>query len=198
MLNRGLHAVVIVRLLSIEVSEPATLIAVVFASGVLSRAQVALSVDSQGLRACLPCRGRKPAARDDRTCRNAIYGGSTERLPVGSPTANVNPSLWQHIVEQREPERRITFAALVAVRARLPWAIRSHCRRSGWRHQHGGQPSFPPPSGSSVFALEVACSCFDAVAGATAHGLKPSWRILARLSSTPNALASFPSLTRKM
>lgn len=32
----------------------------------------------------------------------------------------------------------------------------------------------------------------------TAQVLSPSWRILARLSSTPNALLSFPSLTRKM
>ena len=48
-LNQGLHAVVIVRLLSIEVSEPRTLVAIASASGVLSRAQVALSVDSQGL-----------------------------------------------------------------------------------------------------------------------------------------------------
>ncbi len=49
MLNQGLRAVVIVRLLSIEVSEPSTLIAIASASGVLSRAQVALSVDSKGL-----------------------------------------------------------------------------------------------------------------------------------------------------
>ena len=49
MLNRGLHAVVIVRLLSIEVSEPSTLIAVVSATGVVPRAQVALTVDSRGL-----------------------------------------------------------------------------------------------------------------------------------------------------
>jgi beta-lactamase class A len=49
MLNKGLRAVVMVRLLSIDVSEPSTLIAVVSSSGVLSRAQVALTVDSQGL-----------------------------------------------------------------------------------------------------------------------------------------------------
>jgi beta-lactamase class A len=49
MLNQGLHAVVIVRLLSIEVSEPGALTAVASTSGVLSRAQVALTVDSQGL-----------------------------------------------------------------------------------------------------------------------------------------------------
>ena len=30
------------------------------------------------------------------------------------------------------------------------------------------------------------------------HGLRPSWRIRARLSSTPNAPVSFPLLTRKM
>lgn len=33
---------------------------------------------------------------------------------------------------------------------------------------------------------------------ACAQVLRPSWRILARLSSTPNALSSFPLLTRKM
>jgi hypothetical protein len=49
MVNQGLRAVVIVRLLSIEVSEPRTLIAVVSSSGVIRRAQVALTVDSQGL-----------------------------------------------------------------------------------------------------------------------------------------------------
>jgi hypothetical protein len=49
MLNQGLHAVVIVRLLSIEASEPSALIAIASTSGVLSRAQVALTVDSHGL-----------------------------------------------------------------------------------------------------------------------------------------------------
>ncbi len=49
MLNQGLHAVVIVRLLAIEASQPSALTAIVSASGVLSRAQVALTVDSQGL-----------------------------------------------------------------------------------------------------------------------------------------------------
>ena len=49
MLNQGLRAAVIIRLLSIEVSEPGTLIAIASASGVLSRAQIALTVDSRGL-----------------------------------------------------------------------------------------------------------------------------------------------------
>jgi Beta-lactamase enzyme family/ORF 12 gene product N-terminal len=49
MLNQGLHAVVIVRLLSIEASEPSTLIAIVSTTATNSRAQVALTVDSQGL-----------------------------------------------------------------------------------------------------------------------------------------------------
>ena len=48
-LNQVLHAAAIVGLLSIEVSDPRTLVAIASASGVLSRAQVALSVDSQGL-----------------------------------------------------------------------------------------------------------------------------------------------------
>jgi beta-lactamase class A len=48
-LNQGLQAVVIVRLLSIEVSEPRALIAIASASGAHSRVQIALSVDSQGL-----------------------------------------------------------------------------------------------------------------------------------------------------
>ncbi len=49
MLNQGLHAVVIVRLVSIEASEPSAVTAIASTSGVLSRAQVALAVDSQGL-----------------------------------------------------------------------------------------------------------------------------------------------------
>jgi beta-lactamase class A len=49
MLNQGLKAVASVKLLSIEVSEPGTLIALVSTSGVLPRAQVALTVDSHGL-----------------------------------------------------------------------------------------------------------------------------------------------------
>ena len=34
--------------------------------------------------------------------------------------------------------------------------------------------------------------------GGCPHFPRPSWRILARLSSTPDAPASFPLLTRKM
>jgi beta-lactamase class A len=49
MLNQGLQAATGVKLLSIQVSEPDTLIALVSTSGVLPRAQVALTVDSQGL-----------------------------------------------------------------------------------------------------------------------------------------------------
>jgi beta-lactamase class A len=48
-LNQGLRAVVIVRLLSIDVSEPRTLVVIASTSGVLSRAQIALTVDSKGL-----------------------------------------------------------------------------------------------------------------------------------------------------
>jgi beta-lactamase class A len=49
MLNQGLQAATGVKLLSIQVSEPDTLIALVSTSGVLPRAQVTLTVDSQGL-----------------------------------------------------------------------------------------------------------------------------------------------------
>jgi len=49
MLNQGLQGATGVQLLSIEVSEPSTLIAMVSTSGVLPRAQVALTVDSRGL-----------------------------------------------------------------------------------------------------------------------------------------------------
>jgi len=49
MLNQGLQAATGVKLLSIEVSEPSTLIAIVSTSGVIPRAQVALTVDSRGL-----------------------------------------------------------------------------------------------------------------------------------------------------
>jgi beta-lactamase class A len=49
MLNQGLLAAPGVKLLSIQVSEPDTLIALVSTSGVLPRAQVALTVDGQGL-----------------------------------------------------------------------------------------------------------------------------------------------------
>jgi beta-lactamase class A len=49
MLNQALQSVVSVKLLSIQVSEPSTLVAIVSTSGVLSRAQAALTVDSQGL-----------------------------------------------------------------------------------------------------------------------------------------------------
>ncbi len=49
MLNQALHGATGVKLLSIQVSEPSALIAIVSTSGVLARAQVALSVDSQGL-----------------------------------------------------------------------------------------------------------------------------------------------------
>src|SRR5580704_1520454 len=38
------------------------------------------------------------------------------------------------------------------------------------------------PNGSSVFGVGRACSLCDAVARATAQVLRPSWRILARLS----------------
>ena len=49
MLNQALQGATGVKLLSIQVSEPSTLIAIVSTSGVLPRAQVALTVDSQGL-----------------------------------------------------------------------------------------------------------------------------------------------------
>ena len=49
MLNQALQGATGVKLLSIEVSEPTALIAIVSTSGVLPRAQVALAVDSQGL-----------------------------------------------------------------------------------------------------------------------------------------------------
>jgi hypothetical protein len=49
MLNQGLQAATGVRLLSIQVSEPGTLIAIVSTRGVLPRAQVALTVDGRGL-----------------------------------------------------------------------------------------------------------------------------------------------------
>ena len=49
MLNQALQSVVSVKLLSIQVSEPSTLVAIVSTSGVLPRAQAALTVDSQGL-----------------------------------------------------------------------------------------------------------------------------------------------------
>ena len=49
MLNQALQGATDVKLLSIQVSEPSSLIAIVSTSGVLPRAQVALTVDSQGL-----------------------------------------------------------------------------------------------------------------------------------------------------
>ena len=49
MLNQGLQAATGVQLLSIQVSEPGTLIAIVSTRGVLPRAQVALTVDGRGL-----------------------------------------------------------------------------------------------------------------------------------------------------
>jgi beta-lactamase class A len=49
MLNQGLQAAPGIQLVSIEVSEPGTLTALVSTSGVLPRAQVALTVDSRGL-----------------------------------------------------------------------------------------------------------------------------------------------------
>src|SRR5580704_6385675 len=49
MLNQALQGATGVKLLSIQVSEPDSLIATVSTSGVLPRAQVALTVDSQGL-----------------------------------------------------------------------------------------------------------------------------------------------------
>ncbi|MGB6580753.1 MAG: serine hydrolase [Streptosporangiaceae bacterium] len=49
MLNQGLQGATGVKLLSIQVSEPSTLVAIVSTSGVIPRAQVALTVDSQGL-----------------------------------------------------------------------------------------------------------------------------------------------------
>ena len=49
MLNQALQGATGVKLLSIQVSEPSSLIAIVSTSGVLPRAQVALTVDSQGL-----------------------------------------------------------------------------------------------------------------------------------------------------
>ena len=49
MLNQGLQGATGVKLLSIQVSEPSTLVAIVSISGVIPRAQVALTVDSRGL-----------------------------------------------------------------------------------------------------------------------------------------------------
>ena len=49
MLNQGLQGATGVKLLSIQVSEPSTLVAIVSTSGVIPRAQVALAVDSRGL-----------------------------------------------------------------------------------------------------------------------------------------------------
>ena len=49
MLNQGLQGATGVKLLSIEVSEPSMLVAIVSTSGVIRRAQVALAVDSRGL-----------------------------------------------------------------------------------------------------------------------------------------------------
>ena len=49
MLNQGLQGVTGVKLLSIQVSEPSTLVAIVSTSGVIPRAQVALAVDARGL-----------------------------------------------------------------------------------------------------------------------------------------------------
>jgi beta-lactamase class A len=49
MLNRALQSVVSVKLLSIEISEPTALVAIVATGGVLPRAQAALTVDSRGL-----------------------------------------------------------------------------------------------------------------------------------------------------
>jgi hypothetical protein len=49
MLNQALQGATGVKLLSIQVSEPSALVAIVSTSGILPRAQVALTVDSQGL-----------------------------------------------------------------------------------------------------------------------------------------------------
>ncbi len=49
MLNQGLKGVTGVKLLSIEVSEPSTLVAIVSTGGAVPRAQVALTVERQGL-----------------------------------------------------------------------------------------------------------------------------------------------------
>ena len=49
MLNQGLEGVTGVKLLSIQVSEPSTLVAIVSTSGVIPRAQVTLTVDTRGL-----------------------------------------------------------------------------------------------------------------------------------------------------
>ena len=49
MLNQALQGATGVKLLSVQISEPSTLIAIVSTSGALPRAQVALTVDSQGL-----------------------------------------------------------------------------------------------------------------------------------------------------
>ena len=49
MLNQALEGATGVKLLSIQVSEPSTLVAIVSTSGIVPRAQVALTVDSQGL-----------------------------------------------------------------------------------------------------------------------------------------------------
>jgi beta-lactamase class A len=49
MLNQALQSVVSVKLLSIEVSEPSTLVAIVSTGGIVPRAQAALTVDSHGL-----------------------------------------------------------------------------------------------------------------------------------------------------
>jgi beta-lactamase class A len=48
-LNQGLQGVTGVKLLSVAVSEPSTLVAIVSTGGVVPRAQVALTVDSRGL-----------------------------------------------------------------------------------------------------------------------------------------------------
>jgi hypothetical protein len=52
----------------------------------------------------------------------------------------------------------------------------------------------------SIPAVQLAAANRDWLAApcGSAHVLRPSWRILLVLSSTPNERASFPPLTRKM
>ena len=60
MLNQGLRGATDVQLLSVEASEPGTLVVIVSTSGVLPRAQVALTTDSRGLISSLAIRPPLP------------------------------------------------------------------------------------------------------------------------------------------
>ena len=79
MLNQALQSVVSVKLLSIQVSEPSTLVAIVSTSGVLPRAQAALTVDSQGLMSGLRI---SPATT---TPTPTTLGRRRRRRPLGHP-----------------------------------------------------------------------------------------------------------------